>query len=178
MEESFDNVPNFYLHQQNKRFVKHLLCRITSFVDNKVGKDTSYLSYRKPNGKPYEIEHLWSDHFEQHRDEFEQEADFSNARNAIGALVLLPNGTNQSFNSDTYTDKLPHYLKENIYAQTLHPDFYQKNPNFKNSDLSTIPFQAHEELKLTDIEQRNEVVKSLCEMIWSPDNFDLSNDNT
>lgn len=174
MEESFDAVPNFYLHQQNYRFVKHLLCRITSFVDYQVGKDFSYLTYSKPDGKRYEIEHLWSDHFEQHRDEFEQEDKFNNARNAIGALVLLPNGTNQSFNSDSYTDKLPHYLKENTYAQTLHPDFYVKNPNFKNSGLNTVPFQPHVELRLADIERRNGVVKSLCEIIWSSDNFDVN----
>lgn len=174
MEESLNAVPEFHLHQQNYRFVKHLLCRLTSFVDYKIGKDSSYITYSKPDGKPYEIEHLWSDHFEKHRDEFEQEDDFSRARNAIGALVLLPNGTNQSFNSDDYTDKLPHYLKENSYAQTLHPDFYLKNPNFKNSGLNKVPFQAHEVLKLADIQSRNEVVKSLCEIIWSSDNFELN----
>ena len=177
MEEGFDAVPKFSLHQQNYRFVKHLLCRLTSFLDHKVGKDSSYLTYSKPDGKQYEIEHLWSDHFEQHRDEFEQESEFSNARNAIGALVLLPNGTNQSFNSDVYADKLPHYLKENTYAQTLHPVFYVKNPNFKNSDLNEVPFQAHEELKFADIEKRNEVVKSLCEIIWSSNNFEVKNEN-
>ncbi|MFC6861508.1 DUF262 domain-containing protein [Zunongwangia atlantica] len=167
MQEDFNAVTVFRLHQQNKRFVKHLLSRITGYIDQEVGKSTNYSNYFNPStGKKYEIEHLWSDDFEDHRDEFEQELEFWNVRNSIGALVLLPNGTNQSFNSDRYTDKLPHYLKENTYAQTLHPDFYLKNPNFLKSDITSIPFQAHKQLLKEDIEKRCQVVQVLCEKIW------------
>ena len=94
------------------------------------GKTTTYVTYHHPNGRQFEIEHIWGDKFKQHKDEFEQENNFQNWRNSIGALLLLPNGTNQSFTSDKYADKLEHYLKENTFAQTLHPKFYNKNPNF------------------------------------------------
>tara|TARA_A100000171_G_scaffold46746_1_gene51929 strand:+ start:19668 stop:21518 length:1851 start_codon:yes stop_codon:yes gene_type:complete len=176
IEYTFAGVEKFRLHQQNRKFVKHLLSRITAYVDNKVGKSSNYETYYNPSGKKYEIEHLWSDHFDEHRDEFDQERDFDEVRNNIGALVLLPNGTNQSFNSDIYDDKLPHYLKENTYAQTLHPDFYLKNPNFKNSDLKAINFEPHTNLKLSNIEQRASVVEQLCEDIWSTDFFQTPND--
>ncbi|WP_425659360.1 DUF262 domain-containing protein [Tenacibaculum ascidiaceicola] len=177
IEQTFEDVLNFKLHQQNKKFVKHLLCRITAFVDQSVGKDVSYKQYQETEGKPFEIEHLWSNHFEDHKDEFEQEHEFSEVRNTIGALVLLPNGTNQSFNSDAYDDKLPHYLKENTYAQTLHPDFYSKNPNFKNSyELREIPFKAHTQFKKKDIEERTLVVKALCEQIWSLEYYSIENE--
>lgn len=172
LDQTFDAVVNFRLHQQNKKFVKHLLCRITAFVDQSVGRDVSYHNYYEPKGKKFEIEHLWSNQFEDHRDEFDQEWEFSDVRNSIGALVLLPNGTNQSFNSDDYEDKLPHYLKENTFAQTLHPDFYLKNPNYKNSDLNKISFRSHSQLKQEDIEDRAQVVKELCEVIWSIDYFE------
>ncbi|WP_339697346.1 DUF262 domain-containing protein [uncultured Marixanthomonas sp.] len=171
IEYTFSGVEKFRLHQQNRKFVKHLLSRITAYVDNKVGKSSTYITYFKPSGKKYEIEHLWSDHFDEHRDEFEQERDFDDVRNNIGALVLLPNGTNQSFSSDVYEDKLPHYLKENTYTQTLHPDFYIKNPNFKNSDLKEINFEPHTNLKLSNIKQRANVVEQLCEDIWSTEFF-------
>ncbi|MCX7997263.1 MAG: HNH endonuclease family protein [Patescibacteria group bacterium] len=88
-----------------------------------------------PTGKQFEIEHIWANKFEQHTDEFDQENEFSAWRNSIGALVLLPQGTNQSFSSDRYEDKLAHYLKENTYVQTLHPSFYEKNPTFVNSAI-------------------------------------------
>ena len=44
-------------------------------------------------GKPYEIEHIWADKFERHKDEFEQIVDFRRWRNKIGALILIPKGT-------------------------------------------------------------------------------------
>ncbi|WP_418509235.1 DUF262 domain-containing protein [Corallibacter sp.] len=175
LDQDFDAISNFRLHQQNKKFVKHLLCRITAFVDQNVGRDVTYVNYKEPKGKRFEIEHLWSNHFEGHRDEFDQEWEFSEVRNSIGALILLPNGTNQSFSSDKYEDKLPHYLKENTYAQTLHPDFYLKNPNYKNSILKSIPFKSHSQLKSDDIRERIEVVKSLCEEIWSTDYYNNKN---
>lgn len=173
MEQTFDGIYKFRLHQQNYSFVKHLLCRLTAYVDQSVGKGMTYESYQIPNGKRFEVEHLWSNHFNKHKDEFEQEWEFTEVRDSIGALILLPNGTNQSFNSDDYIDKLPHYLKENTYAQTLHPDFYIKNPNFRNSELANIPFTAHTDLKKQNIEQRVEVVKSLCENIWSTDYYKI-----
>jgi hypothetical protein len=67
-----------------------------------VGKDTNYTTYHHPNGKQFEIEHIWANKFEEHTDEFEQINDFQEWRNSIGALILLPQGTNQSFNSDKY----------------------------------------------------------------------------
>ncbi|KSA13468.1 DUF262 domain-containing protein [Maribacter dokdonensis] len=175
LDQDFGAIPNFRLHQQNKKFVKHLLCRITAFVDQSVGRDNNYVNYKDPQGKPFEIEHLWSNSFDDHRDEFDQEWEFSDVRNSIGALILLPNGTNQSFNSDKYEDKLPHYLKENTYAQTLHPDFYHKNPNFRNSALKSIPFKAHPQLYSDDIKERIKVVQSLCEQIWSTDHYSNTN---
>lgn len=168
LSESFSNVTNFSMHQQNRKFVKHLLSRITGFVDQEVGKPTNYVSYQEPKGKKFEIEHLWGNKFNRHKDEFEQENDFIHWRNSIGALVLLPNGTNQSFSSDIYEEKLDHYIKENTFAQTLHPEFYKKNPNFLNSQtLSEVGFQPHEHLKKDDIATRAKMVEQLCYRIWA-----------
>ncbi|MGJ8762292.1 MAG: DUF262 domain-containing protein [Polaribacter sp.] len=170
IDQDWNAIDNFGMHGQNRRFIKHLLSRITGFVDEAVGKPNNYASFFNPEGRQFEIEHLWGNKFEEHKDEFDQENDFRIWRNSIGALVLLPNGTNQSFNSDKYKDKLPHYIKENTYAQSLHADCYVKNPNFlKSPVLSNIDFKSHEEFKKKDIEERDEVVRKLCEEIWSID---------
>lgn len=172
LDEKFDGISNFSMHQQNGKFVKHLLSRITGFIDQEMGKPTNYVSYYEPTGKKFEIEHLWGNKFYEHKDEFEQENDFSHTRNSIGGLILLPNGTNQSFSSDKYPDKLTHYIKENAYAQTLHSDFYLKNPNFFNSEkLKNIPFKAHEVLMKDDIHERANTVEKICETIWSLDYY-------
>ena len=63
MSEDFDGVLNFRLHQQNKKFVKHLLSRITAYVDQNSGRNTSYDLYHAPKGKKFEIEHLLKKQF-------------------------------------------------------------------------------------------------------------------
>lgn len=165
--QKWEGVEQFRLHGMNRKFVKHLLCRISSYVDGLVGKDVSYTQYFSPKGKPFEIEHIWADKFEEHKNEFEQITDFQTWRNNIGALILLPQGTNQSFNSDKYADKREHYIKENTYAQTLHEKYYEKNPNFiKSEQAKDIGFTAHKSFYKLDIEERNKVVQRICEQIW------------
>jgi len=172
IEQQWDAISKLRLHGQNRKFVKHLLSRISSHLDITIGKDNNYVSYHHPDGKQFEIEHLWGDKFDEHKDEFEQEWDFQEWRNSIGALVLLPNGTNQSFSSDKYIGKLKHYQKENTYAQTLTEIYYEKNPNFLKSDLiNQLGFKPHPELKKEDITDRTELVKRICEQIWSTDYY-------
>ncbi len=89
---------------------------------------------------------------------------------------MLPNGTNQSFNSDKYEHKLKHYLKENTYAQTLHSDYYEKNPNFlKSPIINELNFKSHTEFKKDDISQRQELIKRICEKIWNTKYFETVN---
>ena len=172
IEQSWSAIHDFGLHGQNRKFVKHLLSRISSHLDIIIGKDNNYVSYHNPNGRQFEIEHLWGNKFNEHKDEFDQELDFQNWRNSIGGLVLLPNGTNQSFSSDKYEDKIKHYQKENTYVQTLTNIYYEKNPNFLKSELiSELNFKAHPELKKQDIKERNELVMRICEQIWSTEYY-------
>jgi uncharacterized protein with ParB-like and HNH nuclease domain len=174
IEQKWDKIDEFGLHGQNRKFVKHLLSRITNHIDNLVGKSTTYVSYHHPKGKQFEIEHIWGNKFEEHKDEFEQITDFQTWRNSIGALILLPNGTNQSFSSDKYEDKVEHYLKENTFAQTLHSAYYEKNPNFlKSEKVQELQFKKHPQFKKEDIADRKELVQRICEQIWSTEYFKI-----
>lgn len=174
LNENWDAVLDFNLHSQNYSFVKHLLSRISVYVDNLVGKSSIYDIYQHPDGKSFEIEHIWANKFNEHKDEFDQETDFQKWRNSIGSLILLPNGTNQSFNSDKYEDKLEHYIKENTFAQTLNSSYYIKNPNFLNSqEIKHLGFKPHSEFKKDDIVERKQLVKRICERLWSTEYFKL-----
>ena len=175
IDEKWDTASDFGMHKQNGRFVKHLLSRISSYVDEISGdKDTNYDSYQEPKGTLFEIEHIWANKFKEHKDEFEQEGDFESWRNSIGALVLLPNGPNQSYNDDPYEDKIDHYLKENRYVQTLHPLFYEKNPKFlKSEKVKQLQFKPHPKFKLDDIIERDKLVQRICEQLWSTDYYKL-----
>jgi len=173
LDQKWEAVDDFRLHGMNRKFVKHLLSRVSSYVDNLVGKDTNYVSYHHPKGRQFEIEHIWGNKFEEHKDEFDQKEDFQEWRNSIGALILLPNGTNQSFNSDKYAEKLKHYIKENTFAQTLHSHYYEKNPNFlKSPIINELDFKSHKEFKKENILERQELVKRICEKIWDTNYFE------
>jgi Protein of unknown function (DUF1524) len=174
IDANWNGVWHFGLHGMNRKFVKHLLSRISSFLDNLVGKDNNYPSYHHPNGKQFEIEHIWANKFEEHTDEFEQKGDFQDWRNSVGALLLLPQGTNQSFSSDKYEDKVEHYIKENTYAQTLHSSYYSKNPNFLNSEIiRNLEFKPHQVFKKSDIGDRQKLVQRICEKLWSTEYYNI-----
>jgi uncharacterized protein with ParB-like and HNH nuclease domain len=168
MNETWDGMNSFRMHGQNKRFVKFLLSRISGFIDTQAGQSTDFVDYyENPNAKPFEIEHIWANKFAQHRDEFDQEHEFLEYRNGIGGLVLLPQGTNQSYNDAPYKTKLPHYVKENLLVKSLHELTYQNNPNFvKMAQELKLPFQAHSEFKKADIDARQKLYRAICERIW------------
>ena len=54
----------------------------------------------------------------------------------------------------------------------MHPKFYENNPNFLNSkEIQELGFKPHQNFKKQDIEERKELVKIICEQLWSTDYF-------
>ena len=162
-------MPKFRLHGQNGRFVKYLLARITSFVEEQCGMSSNFVVYMtNPDCKPFEIEHIWSDHFEWHTDEIEQTDKFNETRNSIGDLILLPNGVNQSLNDLDTSKKLPHYIKENILAKSLCKQTYEKNPAFTQFvTLNKLSFTWYDDIKKNDIADRCKLYAELANLIWN-----------
>lgn len=168
MGETWNGITQFRLHGMNRYFVKYLLSRITGFIEQKSGAPTNFTTYFvSPGTKPFEVEHIWANKFDEHRDEFEQQHEFDTYRNRIGDLVLLPHGTNQSYGAKSYAEKHDHYLKENLFVKSLHPKAYENNPNFLGMVQSLgVKFKAHESFNKADIDERQALVRSLCEVIW------------
>ena len=162
-------MPKFRLHGQNGRFVKYLLARMTSFVEEQCGMSSNFVVYMtNPDCKPYEIEHIWSDHYEWHTDEFDQTDKFNETRNSIGDLILLPNGVNQSLNDLETSKKLPHYIKENILAKSLCKQTYEKNPSFTQFvALNKLAFTWYDDIKKNDIADRCRLYAELAKLIWN-----------
>ena len=102
--------------------------------------------------KPFQIEHIWSDKFDEHRDKFEQKEEFEHWRNMISALLLIPEGFNQSFSGDLYVVKMHHYYSQNLLARSLNTQCYQNNPSFSHYIIETkLPFKLHTNFKKQDI---------------------------
>ena len=115
------------------------------------------------------MEHVWANHPKRHDDEFPILADFAEYRNRIGGLLLLQKSFNQSYGDMTYTRKQKHYLKQNLLAQSLHEDAYERDPGFKHFIVnSSLPFRPHEQFKSADLDARQSLYQGLAEQIWNP----------
>ena len=159
---SLDNAPT--LNQQNKRRLKVLISLITEIVARE-SKESDYM-LNKPD---IEVEHIWSNHFEQHADEFTTKDEFDNYRNNIGDLLVLPKSFNASYNDAPYDVKVQQYFSQNILAQTLNSKKYQNNPNFlKFKNNSSLSFKSYDEFKRVSIQERAELYKSI--LIWNWNN--------
>jgi hypothetical protein len=171
-KETFISNDRLRVHQQNRYALHRILARLTDHVETQSGQASHYAEFVAEGASRYEVEHIWADHAERHTDEFDHAADFAEFRNRIGGLLLLPKKFNASYGDMTYADKLPHYLKQNLLAQSLHPQCYQHNPGLAQFiQRSGLPFKAHGKFKKADLEERSVLYRQLAEQIWNPEDL-------
>lgn len=169
-EETFLYNDRFELTSKNKKHVHYLLARITHHIQTECGLVSSFedlMNYG--DAKPYEIEHIWANKFERHKNEFDHPVDFNDYRNRIGGLLLLPKGFNQSYGDKPYKEKADKYFGQNLLAQTLNEQCYKNNPEFlKYIDRCKLQFKPHTEFNKADLDDRQELYQVLCTHIWDP----------
>lgn len=169
-EETFASNDRFRLTGRNGPKIHRLLARIIEFVETSSGRPSRYHEYIRQGRNGYEVEHIWANHADRHADEFDHPTDFAEYRNRIGGLLLLPKSFNASYGDSTYEEKLGHYLKQNLIAQSLHTQAYKHDPGFKKFvEQSDLPFRPHTEFKKRDLDARQELYRELAEQIWNPD---------
>lgn len=168
-EDAFEDGA-FGLHMRNGPRVKYLLARLTDELHRACHNSSMFDDLVNRRAKdPYEIEHVWANHSEQHRHEVD-ESEFSSVRNRLGDLLLLPKSFNASYGDLPYEEKLPHYRGQNILAACLHPDTYRHNPNLRRVIEQTgWPLEPHEAFPRSAIDQRQDLYLSMAATIWSPD---------
>ena len=169
--KTFATNDRFRLHGTNGPHIHRLLARLTDYVETSSGRSSHFQEYmRRDRKNGYEIEHIWADHFDRHDDEFGHSAGFAEFRNRIGCLLLLPKSFNASYGDLPYEEKRRHYLKNNLLAQSLHEDAYDRDPGFRQFVHSNaLPFEAHPEFRKDDIEARQHLYTKLAEQIWNPE---------
>ena len=172
-EETFTSNERFSLHGQNRPQIHLLLARIIEFMETNSGRQSRYAEYIQRRGKNgYEVEHIWADKPERHSDEFDHPMDFSEYRNRIGGLLLLPKSFNASYGDMPYSDKYEHYYGQNMLAQSLHEKAYEHDPGFRRFiDRTGIPFRPHTKFRKADMDARHDLYRQLAEQIWNPENL-------
>jgi uncharacterized protein with ParB-like and HNH nuclease domain len=175
--ERFATQPRYRLHQQNYRQVRHILARLTHWVDTRCGLHSHFEDLiSQGSGRPFEIEHIWANHPDDFPEHFKHPSDFEEARNRLGGLLLLQRGLNQSLGDASYEDKRDAYLghSQNLLARSLHPGAYQNNPSFKKLMAdSGLVFRDYETFGPDEQAERQELYLRLAEWVWNPSRLDL-----
>lgn len=170
--ETFASNDALRVHQQNRYALHRLLARLADYVEVQSGRPSRYVEFVSEGKGRYEIEHIWADHPENHKDEFAHPSEFSEYRNRIGGLLLLPKSFNASYGDLMYSTKVPHYNAQNMLARSLHPQCYDHNPEFvrfvKDSGL---PFKPHSQFRKADLDERGLLYRKLAEKVWNPDDL-------
>jgi len=171
-EEKFITNGRLSVHQQNRYNLHRILARLTDYIGVESGQPSRYTELVAAGPNRYEVEHIWADHPERHTDEFAHATEFSEFRNRIGGLLLVPKKFNASYGDLTYEEKLPYYISQNLLVQSLHPQCYERNPGFKQFiDRSGLQFHSHPEFKKEDIEERSILYRHIAEQVWNPDDL-------
>jgi len=177
LQESFDGIGSWSLNLGNKPNVYYMLARITSWLeDEKVEGEVpeswpTWGRYFARNlSDPWEVEHIWANHYERHTEEFASDSSFQEARNRFGALLLLPKSVNASLNDLEVQKKIPVYVKHNALARLTHEDALRNEPKLR-AKVESLPVK-HEsiigEMDEAQIAKRISLYKAMCEEIWNP----------
>ncbi|MCY4672352.1 MAG: DUF262 domain-containing protein [Bacteroidetes bacterium] len=179
LDESFDGIANFGLTQRNTSHIRYLLARMTAWIEGECGNGVGFAEYVNRRRKdPFEVEHIWADMYDRHTCEFTNPHDFADQRNQFGGLLLLPKSFNASYGNKKCEVKLPHYFGQNVLAASLHPRAYENNPSFEKFREETgLPFKYHRKFKKSDIEERQQLYRQICEQVWSPERLGLDGGN-
>ena len=171
LEETFDAVADFAMHQQNQGLVLLLLARITDYIETESRLPSSFAQYVDRARKArYDIEHIWPDMHERYVTVFPSEGDFSRYRNRFGGLLLLPEPVNRSLGAAEFLTKRKAYAKHNLLAASLDPAAYTANPGFSQFIARTgLAFHPCHEFLKAELDERQELYRDLCHLVWDPD---------
>ena len=168
-------IPGLRLNTFTKKYIKHMLARITGYIEEETGVASNYINYMNSKTKnPFEIEHIISDHFEWFTDEYSDQEDFKNWRNNIGALLLLHKSINASLNDAKFDKKIKKYCSNegNIYSESLGEQAYKNNPKFiKFINKHELSFRPYVAFGKVEINERIELLIHLVQLVWNNDLF-------
>lgn len=164
------------LNQFSRRYIFHLLARITEASEKGAGRTSSFeqlVDRTVPN--PLDIEHIWPNDFEAVNSDlrpeakFVSETEFADWRNHVASLLLLPADVNRSLQDKPYAYKRAHYARQNFYAASLDAGAYQHQTKFVTfATTYHLPFKAFDTFTRTEQQARRELVAALVEHVWSP----------
>ena len=177
MELTLEGIDGFYLNQFTRRYMLHILSRMTYYVEEQSGINSNFADYvNREQKNPYDIEHIWADDYTQgnHQLEFSTEEEFKDFRNRFGGLLILPKDKNRSLQDMEYSKKVIKYDSENLLARTLNQNCYNNNPLFLCFMNNTqLPFKPYAQFNKAELIERQSLYKQICKKIWDVNKIDV-----
>ena len=177
MELTLEGIDGFYLNQFTRRYMLHILSRMTYYVEEQSGINSNFADYvNREQKNPYDIEHIWANDYTQgnHQLEFSTEEEFKDFRNRFGGLLILPKDKNRSLQDMEYSKKVIKYDSENLLARTLNQNCYNNNPLFLCFMNNTqLPFKPYAQFNKAELIERQSLYKEICKKIWDVNKIDV-----
>lgn len=177
MGYTLDGIEGFYLNQFTRRYMLHILSRMTYYVEEQSGINSNFANYvNREQKNPYDIEHIWADDYTQgnHQADFSTEDEFKDFRNRFGGLLILPKDKNRSLQDMEYSKKVIKYDSENLLARTLNQNCYNNNPLFLRFMNNTqLPFKPYAQFNKAELIERQFLYKEICKKIWDVNKIDV-----
>lgn len=170
VQKSRGGIDQLALNQFSRRYIFHLLARITAFTDAKSGRSDPFpILVDRSQKNPFDIEHIWANDYAQHADVFASPQEFQEMRDTVPALLLLPADVNRSLQDKPYGYKLQKYASHHLYAAGLAPNAYLNQPQFDAfRSENGLAFGPHEAFSKAAWAERRQLVAQLVELVWSP----------
>lgn len=170
-----ESLNDLILNNYTKKYIKHMLARVTGYIEESIGVASNYCNYIDTKTKnPFEVEHIICDHFEWFTDEYNDKEDFRIWRNYLGGLLLLHKSINASLNDAKYEYKLKKYCSNegNIYTESLGEIAYKNNPKFiKFIQENNLNFRSYKKYGKDEIQERTDLFIQLFKLVWNVDEF-------
>lgn len=169
-----EGIHDLRLNQFSKRYIFHLLARLTSYVEHGAGRPDPFDALVDRSRKnPWDIEHIWANVHERYASECPTRQEFDDWRNHVGGLVLLPADVNRSYQDKPFEEKARHYAKQNLFAASLTAAAYEHQPQFSAfAAREGLSFSPYDRFGKVEQRERRELVLELARRVWSPDRLD------
>lgn len=167
-------ISDLRLNQFSKRYIYHLLARVTAYTEQGSGRPDPFAELVDRNRKnPWDIEHIWANVYERYADECPTQQDFEDWRNHVAGLVLLPADVNRSYQDKPFEEKSRHYAKQNFYAASLTSDTYQHQPQFiAFAEREALEFAPYSRFGKVEQDERRKLVRDLTRRVWAPERLE------
>lgn len=158
------------LNQFSRRYIYHLLARVTEFTELGAGRTETFDKLVNRNVKnPFDVEHIWADNYAAVQTHFTSQQEFDDWRNHVASLLLLPADVNRSLQDKPFEYKREPYSKQNFYVASLDDRAYAHQPQFRQFiDTTALPFKPLAHFTKTEQQTRRDLLKAMVKQMWSP----------